>query len=46
MIIDEYDARKKKFNLVTDEPALLLLVAKARMQDGDYTGFKILIRGY
>jgi tetratricopeptide (TPR) repeat protein len=38
LIIQEYDERKKKYNLVTDDPALLLLVAKARIRDGDYQG--------
>jgi tetratricopeptide (TPR) repeat protein len=37
-IIQEYDERKKRLNLVTEEPALLLLVAKARIRDGDFLG--------
>jgi tetratricopeptide (TPR) repeat protein len=37
-IIEEYDERKKRLNLTTDDPGLLLLVAKARIRDGDFEG--------
>jgi tetratricopeptide (TPR) repeat protein len=37
-ITEEYDERKKKYNISTDDPALLLIVAKARIQYGDYAG--------
>jgi tetratricopeptide (TPR) repeat protein len=37
-IIEEYEERKREYKIVTDEPALLLLVAKARIRDGDFIG--------
>ncbi|KAJ2995748.1 cytochrome c oxidase subunit 1 [Globomyces sp. JEL0801] len=36
-IIDEFDERKKRFKYV-DDPALLLIVAKARIRYGDFQG--------
>ncbi|KAJ3324940.1 cytochrome c oxidase subunit 1 [Boothiomyces sp. JEL0866] len=36
-VIDEFDERKKRFKHI-DDPALLSIVAKARIQYGDYEG--------